>query len=569
MKKTILQKQATQKNKILNDNFRRSQNFFESDKMLQHLIKKDVSEAGTNYMLDKWQTLGRQAATEMDELSLTADKQSPTLRKRNFYGETLNKIVFHPAYQTLTDIAIQSEMFAVKWQPDLRQQFATERHRLGFVTTFLYDLGEGGLPCPLCMTDGVARLIDRYCTESDKARLLPHIYSKKLNEFYTGAMFLTEKAGGSDVGANLVSATHYKDDYYLLNGEKWFCSNANAEIIFALARTNTDIKGTKGLSIFLIEKQQPDGTKNEMNIVRLKDKLGVRSMASAECILTDTYGKLVGKEGEGFYIMADMINLSRLYNSIAATSFMRRALIESYQFLSFRISFGKNALNHSLIRKKLEEIGSIYIANFYMTFKAVKLLDKADNGDRKSAEILRLLTPMLKKCTAENGVYVIRESMELMGGMGYIEDGVLPKLMRDSMVLPIWEGAGNIMLLDMLRASIKSKGFQLLCDEIKSVFEQKKQAAHLLKTVEQLEKMLLQAFETKDKETLELTAKFVFEELTSLYQIAVLMEYKDSESEKWINSAVSFLLEKQENKSFKLPKTLDKEAIKDLLAWEF
>jgi len=292
-------------------------------------------------------------------------------------------------------------------------------------------------------------------------------------------------------------------------------------------------------------------------------------MASAECILTDTVGKLVGKEGEGFYIMTDMINLSRLYNSIAATSFMRRALIESYQFLSFRISFGKNALNHALIRKKLEEIGSMYVANFYMTFKAVKLLDKADNGDRKSAEILRLLTPMLKKCTAEKGVYVIRESMELMGGMGYIEDGVLPKLMRDSMVLPIWEGAGNIMLLDMLRASVKSKGFQFLCDEIKSIFEREKQATPLLKTVKELEKMLLKAFEMKDKETLELTAKFVFEELTSLYQIAILLEYKDAESEKWINSAVSFLLENQENKSFKMPKTLDKAAIKDLLAWDF
>ncbi|MGB1206815.1 MAG: acyl-CoA dehydrogenase family protein [Chitinophagales bacterium] len=557
------------KNKVLSDNFRRSQNFFESDKMLQHLIKKDISEQGSSYMLDKWQTLGKKAATEMDELSLTADKKTPELRKRNFYGETLNEIVFHPAYHTLTDIAIQSEMFAVKWQPDLRQKFVSERHRLGFVTTFLYDLGEGGLPCPLCMTDGVALLIDRYCTEADKVRLLPHIYSKKLNNFYTGAMFLTEKAGGSDVGANLVSATKHKDDYYLLNGEKWFCSNANAEIIFALARTNPDIKSTKGLSIFLIEKQRPDGTKNEMNIVRLKDKLGVRSMASAECILTDTYGKLVGKEGEGFYIMADMINLSRLYNSIVATAFMRRALIESYQFLSFRISFGKNALNHALIRKKLEEIGSMYIANFYMTFKAVKLLDKADNGDRKSAEILRLLTPMLKKCTAEIGVYVIRESMELMGGMGYIEDGVLPKLMRDSMVLPIWEGAGNIMLLDMLRASVKSKGFQLLCEEIKGIFESEEQAKHLLKTVEQLEKMLQKSFEMQDKETLELTAKFVFEELTSLYQIAVLLEYSDSESEKWINSAVSFLLEKQENKSFKMPKTLNKAAIKDLLAWEF
>lgn len=177
-----------------------------------------------------------------------------------------------------------------------------------------------------------------------------------------------------------------------------------------------------------------------MEVVRLKDKLGVRSMASAECILQDTVGKLVGKEGEGFKLMADMINLSRLYNALASLSEMRRGLTEAYTFLQHRESFGKPSLQHAIIREKLWELASKYVTNFYLSWHAVRLLDKADKGEGQAAEVLRLLTPMVKKKAALTGVYLIRESMELMGGLGYIEDTVMPKLMRDTMVLPIGKG---------------------------------------------------------------------------------------------------------------------------------
>ncbi len=554
-------------NRVLSKHYSPSQNFFESDLILQHFLKKYISAEGFAYMHNKWQTLGREAAQVMDELSLIADKQSPELIRRNKLGETINHIRFHPAYHTLTEIALRSEMFRVKWQPKLREQFQKEVHRLGFASFFLFGMSEGGLPCPLCMTDGVARLIDLHCEAEDKERLLKHIYTDKLEELYTGAMFLTEKAGGSDVGANLVSATHLKEKYYLLNGEKWFCSNANAEIIFALARTNPEIQGTRGLSIFLIEKQKPDGTPNEMNIVRLKDKLGVRSMASAECILTDTVGKLIGEEGEGFKIMTDMINLSRLYNAQSSLSEMRRALIEVYQFLNFRTTFGTEALNHALIREKLTELSSIYTANFYMAWEAIRALDLADNGDEEQTQILRLLTPMVKKTAAEAGVYLIREAMELMGGMGYIEDGIMPKLMRDTMVLPIWEGAGNIMVLDMLRASMKSNGFSLMIQQIGEQFakilEENEYLNQELTKVTEIAKALLNT----DRDTMELSAKFMFERLADLYQIALLQQYLDDESQTWIAPAQAYLIKKLKKSSPSLEKPLDRPTVEAMIAW--
>ena len=454
------------KNQVLSDDYKVSANFYKSDKILRSYLRNEISRQGNAYFQEVLNRQGEEAAGRMNELSLLADKNGPELIKRSPLGENINEIRFHPSYHELLKIAVRSEMFRVKWEPGLRKRFEGETHRLGFSAGYLYAMSELGLYCPLCMTDGVARLLDLFGEDEDKERLLKHIYTDDVDELYTGAMYLTEKSGGSDVGANLTKATHKTGKYYKLNGEKWFCSNANADIIFALARTDENIKGTKGLSIFLIEKYLPNDQKNPIDIIRLKDKLGVRSMATAECMLTDTVGKLVGKEFGGFKIMAEMLNLSRLYNFVAALSGSRRALIEAYQFLCHRHTFGKCALDHALVRVKLTELSSLHIANFYLVWRAIKALDLADSGNQNEAGLLRLITPMVKKWSAEKGVYIVRESMELMGGLGYIEDTGMPKIMRDIMVLPIWEGVGNIMVLDMLRAMVKSKGFEMMCNEI-------------------------------------------------------------------------------------------------------
>ncbi|MCH2022841.1 MAG: acyl-CoA dehydrogenase family protein [Saprospiraceae bacterium] len=557
-------------NKVLNDDACTSRNFYFSDLPLQHFLSKEISVVGLSYMHDKLINVGLAAATIMNPLSLTADKQEPKLIKRNFYGEEINKIEFHPAYHELKKIAVESEMFRVKWNSDLRNNFKLERHALGFSSAFIFAMSECGLFCPLCMTDGVARLIDRYCSKEDKIRLLPHIGTSNVKDLYTGAMFLTEKSGGSDVGANLVTATHINDNYYNLNGEKWFCSNADAELIFALARIDPEIKGTKGLSIFLIEKEKPDGSKNDLGYIRIKNKLGVRSMASAECMLTNTVGKLIGKKGQGFKIMTEMINLSRLYNSVAAVASMRRAMIESYQFLKYRTTFGTNALEHPLIRTKFEELAAKYYADFYLTWRAIKAIDSADNGNKKDEELLRLITPMTKKSTAATCVYSIRESMELMGGMGYIEDGVIPKILRDAMVLPIWEGSGNIMTLDMLRALYKSDGFKVICEEIHSNIKLLENNYQLIikNEIEQIQLLINVLKEEEEQEVIEATAEKIFENLTIVYQISLLSYYRDEISKQWLNTSICYLINTLKKDKLEMKKPLDKKTIEKMIAWE-
>lgn len=567
--------QTAQKTLITNQVLQQQQkstNFYKSDLILQDYLQRHLSKKAQVYLANKLHQIGKQAATIMDELSMDADHQSPKLIKRTPYGETLDEIKFHPAYWQLLDIAAQTEMFYLKWTPHLRQQFEHESHSMSFALSQLFAMGEMGQYCPIAMTDGVARLIDLYGDEDDKARLIPKLGAKKGADLFTGAMFLTEKSGGSDVGRNMVSATSIDGRTYHLNGEKWFCSNVNAEVIFVLARTNPHISGTKGLSIFLVEKYLPDGRRNPMEIVRIKDKLGVRSMASGECLLKNTVGKLYGEEGQGMKIMLDMIHLMRVYNSIASVAGERRALVEAYQHLTYRTTFGKNALEHALVRDKFYELCSLYSADFYLTWRSSQALERADIGDEREQEIARLITPMAKYWTGKNVVYIVRECMELMGGMGYIEDLVMPKLFRDILVLPIWEGAGNIMILDMLRAAYKSpKSVEYLLEDIGKTASQcadSNLSMWLLDEIQQLGKLMAQFFTLSQTEC-ECTAKSVFHRLIPIYQLTLLLNNRTEQNKGWMQPTIDYLVAelKGERQRIGVKSVPSKSEINAMMGW--
>ena len=556
-------------NEILSSDARQSANFFESDIILRHYLNKHLSGSAYEYMNDKLNRLGQLAANKMDQWSQKADKQGPILKKRSKFGKTINEVEFHPAYWQLMDIAAESEMFYVKYDSKLRESYKRERHKMGFAAGQLYAMSELGAYCPLCMTDGAAHLIDQYAEDEVRDRLLPKLSARQGEKLFSGAMFLTEKSGGSDVGRNLATAEKIEGQKYKLNGEKWFCSNVNADVIMALARTGEVEKGTRGLSLFLVEKELPDGSRNPMEIIRLKDKLGVRSMATGEVKFDDTIGIRLGDENEGFKVMAEMINISRTYNAVAAIAGSRRAIIEAWQYLSHRRTFGEKATNHALIRQKFHELGSIYVADFLLVWRAIRAMDKAEQGDESARHLMRILVPMAKWRSAENSVYVVRECMELIGGNGYIEDFVLPKLLRDVNVLPIWEGSGNIIVLDMLRAAKKSKGFELVIDQIRSTINRSPNMENSLN--QRLSRALsiwekLKGEESKD--CIEVTAKPLFSELIKLYQISLLIDERDDESEKWIDPALEYFTGTfSSDISMKEPASTEK--IADLIGWEY
>ncbi len=557
------------KNQVLTDDYKTSQNFYKSDLILRDYLNRHFPEQAKQYLDGKLNKMGEVAATEMDELSQKADKYSPVLKKRNKLGEDIDEIEFHPAYWDLMDIAAESKMFYLKYHPEKRKEFTGSRHQMGFALGQLYAMSELGQYCPHCMTDGAAYLVEQFADEEDKKRLLPKLGAKEGDKLYSGAMFLTEKSGGSDVGANLCTAEKISRDEYRLSGEKWFCSNVNADIIMALARTGPVEKGTRGLSLFLVEKHLPSGERNPMEIIRLKDKLGVRSMASAEVRFQDTVGKRLGKEGDGFKIMAQMINISRNYNSVAALAGNRRAIIEAWQYLNHRKTFGKRAVEHALIREKFLELGAKYLANFLLVWRGLQAMDAAEKGDEDEQHLLRMITPMAKWWSAENAVYSVRECMELMGGNGYIEDFVMPKLLRDINVLPIWEGSGNIIVLDMLRATEKSRGLDIIFEIIEQAADQSSEYSGLMaEKLTEIKTIWKDIRALDDRDRIEASAKPLFKQLIRLFQMALLIEEKQSDGNKRFDIALNYLAETFDS-ALSAQDPLEIDQIETLIGWEY
>jgi len=550
------------KNQVLKDGYKKSINFFRSDVHFQNYFRTFLKEEYETVKND-WEYTGAQAATTMNRLSFLADKYPPEIQKRTPLGETLEEISFHPAYNALMEIAVHSKMFQYKWNDALRYQYSQNLHKIGFSLGYLYAMTECGIYCPLCMTDGAARLIHQFGTSSHQSELLPHIGTNRVQDFYTGAMFLTEKPGGSDVGTNLVTAKKINGNLYALNGEKWFCSNANADIAFVLARTNPDIPGTKGLSLFLLRKNKSDGTPNYKELVRLKDKLGVRSMASAEIIFHDTEAELIGEEFQGFKMMTEMINLSRLYNSVAAVAAHRRAIIEAWQHLSYRSLFGKDALHHELIQEDFFILSAEWLADFAITFKAVHLLDLADNGNELAQSLCRILIPICKFITADNAYKGIQKSMELMGGIGYIEENTLPRLMRDALVLPIWEGAGNIMFLDMYRAATKSNALIHIFDFVRSQLSNFNQSQILTA----FDKLILEFKKNLSMQPNLILIRKLFSQLISFVKIAVLTEHPDNQA---FQMAVEYWAQKIiQHDTFAPNHNLSISSVEKIVNWNF
>jgi len=421
--------------------------FWERDPVLPRLLRRALSAEDFASAEPGFAAVGAAAADEIDRLAPLADQHGPTLEVRDARGERIDQIVYHPAYRRLEDLAYREHrLVGVKYDPELRSRGIA--HTVGFARTLLYGMGEAGVLCPVCMTDGVGRVIEHSGDAALAAEVIPKLCFGPGQERNTGAMHLTEKAGGSDVGQTETVARETAEGWRL-SGEKWFCSNVDAEWILSLARPEGAQGGTRGLGLFLIERAQQ--TSETFEIVRLKPKLGTRSMPTGEVVLRDAPARLVGDVNAGFKQMTGMLNLSRIYNAIVSCGAIGRSLFEAQSFMRGRTTFGKTVAEHPLAREILESLEAEYAGATHLAFAGVRAMDKADGGDADSAALLRALTPLVKLFTAKVAVAAASEALECLGGCGYVEDWVTARLLRDAQVLPVWEGTTNILVLDLLR----------------------------------------------------------------------------------------------------------------------
>jgi len=421
------------------------------------LCKRKLSSAAFAWAQPQLSAMGEQAATIVAPLAAIADREGPRLLTHDARGERINRVDYHASYREMERIAYGSGMIAMKYRT---HEHSRESAFTGFALGYLFGMAECGLYCPVCMTDGVARVLTRHGTQEQIERIVPHLTSTDPQTLWTGGMWLTERAGGSDVGANQTVARKHADGTWRLTGHKWFCSNVDAQAVLVTARVGGE--GTRGLRTFLLETRGNPG----VVIERLKPKLGVRSMATGEVTLTDAPVEEVG----GFEAIAGMLNLSRLYNAVASVALISRAVLESRTYIEQRHAFGRPVIEFPLAQETFFDIEAEHVGAMVLTFEAVDALGRADAGDAEAAQLLRILTPIVKAVTGKLAVPCVSEAMELIGGNGYIEESPMPRLLRDAQVLPIWEGTTNILVLDALRVMHKDAGQELLLSRIRKQF---------------------------------------------------------------------------------------------------
>jgi len=398
--------------------------------------------------------LGRLAGGELATLAAEADRNPPVLHHRTRRGEDVQRIAYHPAYRAMEELAFgelglaaMSHRGGVLGWPEPMPAAAK------YALTYLFVQAEFGLCCPVSMTDSLTRTLRRFGDPALVERYRDALTSQDLDALAQGAMFMTEQGAGSDIAATSVTAARQPDGSWALSGQKWFCSNPDAALAMVLARPEDAPPGIKGVSLFLLPRELPDGRRNSYRIVRLKDKLGTKSMASGEIALEGATAWMVGEPGAGMRQMADMVNNSRLSNGVRAAGMMRRAVTEALFIAHRRVAFGKKLVEMPLMQRQLCKMLVRAEAARSMVFQTAVALTRSDAGEPGAYALLRILTPLLKFRACRDARVVTGDAMEVRGGCGYIEEFADARLLRDAHLGSIWEGTSNIVALDVLRAA--------------------------------------------------------------------------------------------------------------------
>src|SRR3984893_8682668 len=433
-------------------------NFYRADQALTDLLRVHLPDALFLHIEPHLDRLGALAGGHLDECARLADRLVPVVHQRDRFVRDVQWIEYHPAYRELERAAFgefgihaMSVRKGILGWPDKYPVVA--KHAF----TFLFNQAEFGLGCPINVTDGCAKLLATFGSAALKAKYLDGLTQTDMGRLTQGGQFMTEKEGGSDVG-KLTTSAMQEGDHWRLTGEKWFCSNADAEIVMLLARPEGAVGGTRGVGLFLMPRRLDDGTQNHYPIVRLKDKLGTRSMASGEIKLEGAIAHAVGKLDRGFVQMAEMVNSSRLSNGVKSTALMRRAHHDAMTVAKNRVVFGQRIIDLPLARRQLMKIMLPTEQALSMSFLTADALDRAEAGSQDAAALLRILTPTLKFRATRDARKVCGDALEMRGGIGYIEEFATARLLRDAHLGSIWEGTGNIVALDALHRAVGRHG---------------------------------------------------------------------------------------------------------------
>ncbi|MGD9763566.1 MAG: isovaleryl-CoA dehydrogenase [Candidatus Binatia bacterium] len=424
----------------------RDYNLFESDRALCEGLERE----GAGWAAARVSELGAIAGGEAMEWGRQANAHPPVLRTHDRYGHRIDEIEYHPAYHRLMELAVGYGLHALPWrEPRAGAQVA--RAALFFVL----GQAEAGHGCPISMTYAAVPALR---TEPELAHSWEPLFTSSSYDprfvpvgEKAGAlcgMAMTEKQGGSDVRANTTRAEPAGNGGWVLTGHKWFCSAPMCDAFLVLAQTG------KGLTCFLLPRWQPDGRRNHFFIQRLKDKLGNRSNASGEVEFDGAWAQRVGPEGRGVPTIIEMVNHTRLDCIIGAAGLMRHGVAQAVHHAQHRSAFGKRLIEQPLMQNVLADLCIESEAATTAMMRVARAYDA--NGDEGEAHFARLATTVLKYWICKRAPAHAAEALECLGGGGYIEESPLPRLYREAPLNSLWEGSGNVICLDAIRAIAKS-----------------------------------------------------------------------------------------------------------------
>lgn len=520
-------------------------NFYTVDQDLPFLLQRALSQEEYQRAQPILIEMGAVASQQMDALADVANRQGPVLKQFDKRGERIDEVVFHPTYHELERISY--EQFAIAACSHREGALGWPGHvpqPLKFALGYLGMQAESGVFCPVSMTDALARVLERYGSAALQQRFLPGLTALKMTDLKQGAMFLTEKQGGSDVGLTATIARRCEGESstdgelrpeWELWGDKWFCSNVSADYILTLARPEGAPAGTRGLGLFLVPKTLDDGRRNAYTIHRLKDKLGTRSMATGEVTLHGAKAHQVGQLERGFVQMTEMINLTRIWAAIGSLAAMRRSYLEALTHARGRMAFGRPLAEHPLMRRQLIDLLIEVEGCAALTFEAITVLERVDRYDgEKERRLLRILTPLCKYYVPKRGETVTLEALEIRGGNGYVEDWPNARMLRDAIVNVIWEGSSNVIVLDVARAIARERAHNLFFATLNARLAQlrhpllqtlsydvREAVRHLADRIQQLAAM--------DEQQSQLPLRGLVERMAQLTILTLLLEQSEAE----------------------------------------
>ncbi|GED96776.1 acyl-CoA dehydrogenase family protein [Gordonia crocea] len=417
------------------------------------VLTEYLDRVGAGESLPDLHELGQMAGSaEWITVGDLAEEHPPVLETHDRYGNRIDLVRYDPSYHRLMDNAVSHGLAGRPWALDDPHAHLVRSAKFSVWTAV--DAGHG---CPISMTYAVIPalrhnpdLAARYEAGLTSLEYQPELTVPTAKRGLIAGMSMTEKQGGSDVRANTTTAVAQADGSYLITGHKWFTSAPNSDLLLVLAQTS-DGGSADGVSCFFVPRILPDGSRNNIFLQRLKDKLGNHSNASSEVEYHDAVGWMVGEPGRGVRTIIEMVNMTRLDCATASAAVMRNGTTAAAHHAAYRSAFGAKLVDQPLMRNVLADL---HVEAEAATLTALWLADLTDRAlaDERSAQLRRISLAVSKYFICKRAPMHAAEALECLGGNGYVEDSRMPRLFRESPLMSIWEGSGNVAALDTLRA---------------------------------------------------------------------------------------------------------------------